>query len=171
MKFFFDFIIRRPFGLFVLGAIFISILASGCSEGVQYTKPVKTDKPSPSARKVPSWLVNLPKQAGRLCAVGQSGPTFYPKDAKKNADEDARSNLAISLSAHIEAIMLIYDTEEDSSVQKAHAVQATTFAADFVLESSEIVSYWIDELGIAPGAQKGYTYSIAWQLRRQLYCI
>ena len=98
-----------PFCCAIIFAVF------SCAAGSEYADKAP-NKPSESAKTAPGWLTALPEIGSKICAVGRSGKTYYSENAVKNAAEDARGHLAISLSAHIESILLIVESENDSSV-------------------------------------------------------
>src|SRR5688572_5266842 len=53
----------------------------------------------------PGWITGrTPTEEGCVFAVGTSGPTFDPEDARRYAQDDARAQLATTLSARVQAL-------------------------------------------------------------------
>lgn len=110
---------------------------------------------------IPGWVTGSIQKGGRLCAVGISEPTFYSDDAKQNAEDNARKELAKTLSIDIKTIMVEIATEKGSNVDEGTITEVSSWATSAVLNGSEIIEYWHDRKGIAPSKKAGITYALA----------
>ena len=110
---------------------------------------------------VPDWVRRVPRERGRLCAVGASEPTYFREDAKTYAAENARNELARSLHLDIKSIMVDINSEKGGGIAEGSVMEASSWASEAVLKESEITSYWYDEIGIASFRKKGITYALS----------
>lgn len=120
--------------------------------------PTHNKKPDET---VPDWVRRVPRERGRLCAVGASEPTYFREDAKNYAAENARNELARSLHVDIKSIMVDISSEKGGDIAEGSVIEASAWASEAVLKESEITSYWYDEEGIASFKKKGITYALA----------
>jgi len=112
----------------------------------------------------PGWVTGAPGIKGMICAVGASGPTFYPEDAREYAAENARKELARTLNVDIKSIMVDMATEKGSSIDEAAVMQVSSWATSVVVENSRIMNYWQDAEGGV--SQKNTTYALCCMPRR-----
>ncbi|MFQ5481074.1 MAG: hypothetical protein ACE5DW_07325, partial [Thermodesulfobacteriota bacterium] len=110
---------------------------------------------------VPPWVLTTPREAGAICAVGMSEPTFYSDDAKGYAAESARKELARTLNMRISNIMVDISTEKGSDVDEATVTRVSSWTADAVLHESTIKEFWLDSGGTASNGIKNITYALA----------
>jgi len=96
----------------------------------------------------PAWVDRQPRHAGRLCAVGYSGPTFYQQDCVKNAAENARSHLAESISVTIRTITLDISDGTRGSFDRDVFVEGSESASEVVLQGAEVQAQWLDVEGV-----------------------
>jgi len=113
------------------------------------------------AETVPDWVKRVPRERGRLCAIGASEPTYFSENAKTYAAENARKELARSLHVDIKSIMVDISSEKGGDIAEGSVMEASSWASEAVLNESEITSYWYDEEGIASFRKKGITYALA----------
>lgn len=92
----------------------------------------------------PAWVDRQPRHAGRLCAVGYSGPTFYQQDCAKNAAENARSHLAESISVTIRTVTLDISDGTRGSFDRDVFVEGSESASEVVLQGVEVQAQWLD---------------------------
>ncbi|MGA7160906.1 MAG: LPP20 family lipoprotein [Bacteroidota bacterium] len=111
--------------------------------------------------EVPAWLQKLPREEGKIFAIGISGPTRYLDDGRRYASDDARKELAKSFSSRVRDIMLQYDHDNASQQSEASSVSVTSSITDFVVANSQIVSMWIDKSGVLPKSEPGTIYALA----------
>lgn len=109
----------------------------------------------------PDWVKRVPRERGRLCAIGASEPTYFREDGKTYAAENARKELARSLHVDIKSIMVDITTERGGDIAEGSIIEASSWASEAVLKESEITSYWYDEEGTASFKKKGITYALA----------
>lgn len=102
----------------------------------------------------PGWVDRMPRQEGKLCAVGYSGPTFYQQDCVKNAAENARAHLAESISVTIRAVTIDISDGTRGYFDKDVFVEGSESASEEVLHGSEIEAQWVDMDG-QRGARNG----------------
>jgi len=133
----------------IISIVILTAFLSGC----QTTGNVK------SSGLVPDWLTGEPKIEGMICAVGMSEPTFYKKDARQYAAENARKALARTLSIEINTLMVDITSEKNSSINEATTMEVSSWTTKAVVRNSEIIEYWHDAKGIV--SRKDVTYALA----------
>ncbi len=104
----------------------------------------------PTARvDVPAWVDRVPAEKGKICALGSAEPTFFREDGKIYAAENARTQLAATLSLRVESVMVDIQSSHpgEDYVDQQYVTQAQTFATDAVVSGAQVVSYWFDETG------------------------
>lgn len=141
----------RLIGMVLLPLTGCFLFLSGCVASHE----VKPDK------AVPGWVLKVPGEKDRLCAVGVSEPTYFREDARKYASENARSELARTIHVNIKSIMVDITTEKGGDIAEGRIIEASSWASDAALKESEITSFWYDEEGIAPVRKKGVSYALA----------
>jgi hypothetical protein len=109
---------------------------------------------------IPAWLQSLPREEGKIFAIGISGPTRYLDDGKRYASDDARKELAKSFNSRVRNIMLQYDHDNESQQSEASSISVTSAVTDFVVANSQIVSMWVDKNGIFPKSEPGTIYAL-----------
>lgn len=123
--------------LLCLILVFLSFLA-GCQSA-----PTKGTGDPP-----PDWVTGKPRMDDMICAVGMSEPTFYKNEAQEYAAENARKQLALTLSVEIRNIMVDISTERGSTVDEATVTEVSSWASTSVIEGSKIMGYWYDGAGV-----------------------
>ncbi|MCC6810354.1 MAG: LPP20 family lipoprotein [Deltaproteobacteria bacterium] len=110
---------------------------------------------------VPPWVDRVPDVKGKICALGSAEPTFFREDGKVYAAENARTQLASTLSLRVESVMIdIQSTNSgENYVDQQYVTQAQSFATDAVVQGAQVISYWYDETGTR-GRQRA-TYALA----------
>jgi len=136
----------------------VLLAATGCCLFLSGCMDINSVKPKEA---VPDWVQKVPREKGRLCAVGASEPTYYREDAKKYAAENARGELARSLHVNIKSIMVDITTEKGGDIAEGRIIEASSWASEAALKESEITSFWYDEEGVAPVRKKGVSYALA----------
>ncbi|MDP6503642.1 MAG: hypothetical protein QF886_08510 [Planctomycetota bacterium] len=115
------------------------VFISGCFWSKKGAPVVKGPKP-------PSWVLN-PEKAGFYSAVGVCGKTLFRKDARDNAAEDARANLALALESEVKVIVVQVTDNRGTRSDQTQVVEASKMSSDIVMEQSEIQGYWVDKHG------------------------
>lgn len=136
-----------------LTSIFIFSLLTACQ-----TAEVKPSGPPPD------WVVRTPKMQGMICAVGTSGPTYYKEDAQLNAAENARVELARTISVSIKNIMVEMTTDKGSYFDDATVSEVSSWATTAAVENSSIMEYWHDAEGQV--SKKDFTYALGCMPRK-----
>ncbi len=122
--------------------------------GCQTVGDIKTES------KPPDWVLKTPDMEGRICSVGMSDPTFFEEDAKINAAEIARKELAKTLSIDINTIMIDFASGKGDSVDTANVMQISSWASSAVVQNAEVLEYWCDTKGLV-SEKKNSTYALS----------
>ena len=108
--------------------------------------------------ELPDWILNVPREPGRLCATGIGGPTWYPQRQQEAALRDARSALALAIESRIETRTL------DSGRGLAHvssSSESTERAREHASQVQALEAKWLDPDGRGPLALEGVLYGLA----------
>jgi hypothetical protein len=132
----------------------ISLIMVGCIVLVS----CQTTKESRVTAPTPAWVSGEQQIKGMICAVGMSGPTYYKDEARGYALDDARAELARTLSVDIETIMVEITSGKGSRIDEATITQMSSWASAVVLENSEAQGYWYDSDGVVTG-RKNITFA------------
>jgi len=118
----------------------------------------------PSVEKVgdppPPWLMNLSQENGKLCAMGVSGPTYYPEDAIVNSKTQALSELGRSLRSHVQSHMLVQEHGGSADYSDVTIKEAVALSSDEILELAEVKSRWVNSGGYPGHGTKGTVYTL-----------
>lgn len=150
----------RPFSSsFVSMALGLLCLVLACSS----SGPEQLKGPGPDTRKAPKWVCTgeAPDIPGALCAVGIAGATYFRSDAVKKAAEEARDELARSVSVKVQTAMFDVETGGGDRKEFRSVMEVSSFVNEIILEGSRIVEVWHDEQGLGFAKQPGYTYALA----------
>lgn len=110
--------------------------------------------------KIPGWLFRAPEVKGKSYAVGISGPTFFQEDAKMNAAENARKELAKSLSSRVQSLYLGLQKSDYKKEQELFLLTVSSWSTDIVILNSQILEIWVDEKAQMPNSQPGTVYAL-----------
>ncbi len=105
----------------------------------------------------PSWILNLPRSPGRICAMGVGGPTWYPAQQREATLRDARAALALAIESRIETHSL------DLGRGLAHvrsSSESTERARDEAASADGLEEAWLDEAGAGPLRLVGVLYGV-----------
>jgi hypothetical protein len=115
-----------------------------------------------SAKVPPSWLSRLPASSGKIYAVGYSGPTFKPDDARKYAGEKAVENLAATLRAHVQAYTLLVENKSGLSLDQFSRTEDPDQAfLELVRQGAKVEETWVDAGSVRPGDPPGAAWALA----------
>ncbi len=145
---------KRIFSHPVVTALLLVVMAAGvagCAGGGGGGTP----------EGVPGWVMRTPSPEGRLCAVGTSEPTYYLDDAKLEAAESARKELARSLGTVVNSIMIDFADEKSEHITEGSVVRVSSWATEEVLSKSEVLEYFFDTEGVVSAGKKGVAYALA----------
>lgn len=129
--------------------VLVVLLVGGCSTSY------------PPDQMPPDWLIRLPSARGALYAVGICGPTYYPVDAISRASDRAREELAKSLGGRIRSMISVEQSQRGTAVSQVSVTEATVWASDVVMSSSQVVATWVDVHGLYQQGKPGTTYALA----------
>jgi hypothetical protein len=115
------------------------VYALACEEGVS--------PPGVTEPDYPGWVLNLPHQPGKTCALAVGGPTWDPRRQTSVALEDGRRALAETLESHLRQVI-----EDDgwTSPRVTSEMQTTERALSKAESVGELDVEWRDDEGIGP---------------------
>lgn len=110
----------------------------------------------------PGWVTRPPETQGKkVYAVGMSGPTYYREDSIQYAKDDARAQLAATVSTQVKALMVdVQATGDDTFHDSVDIVSADEQYTDTVVQNAQILGTWIDEDGALSNGRRGTTYAL-----------
>ncbi len=134
----------RPFALV--------LLLAACSGGRAEQRP---------ASPAPKWVKSPPESSkAKIYAVGMSGPTYYREDAIQYAKDDARAQLAATISTHVQQLMVDVQEANGAYHDSADVISADEQYTDTVVQNAQILETWVDEDGAFSDGRKGTTYAL-----------
>ncbi len=128
------------------------LISAGCGGGAT-TELARGDPP-------PAWLMNASQENGKLCAMGVSGPTYYPEDAIVNSKTQALSELGRSLRSQVKSQMLIQEHGGSINYADIEIEDAVALSSDEILELAEVKSRWINPGGYPERGTTGTVYTL-----------
>ena len=117
-----------------------------------------TVPPERPGRNDPDWLLDPPREPGRICATGIAGPTWKIEDQAPRALRDAREALAVALESRIEK--RIFD-DGHGVARIARQVDPSPAALARAGTAESLEREWLDEAGVGPLALPGVLYGLA----------
>ncbi len=108
----------------------------------------------------PGWLSRVPGGQEELCAIGVSGPTYYPEDALVRSKAQAMTELARTLEVKVKAHMLLRE-RGDSRGSEVRIVEEAEFSSDVMLKQAQVKEQWIHPGGDARYGVRGMVYTLA----------
>ncbi|HAL57379.1 MAG TPA: hypothetical protein DCP63_13160 [Bacteroidetes bacterium] len=132
-------------------ALLLAVLMTACTSSQRNTQ----------GGAIPPWVMRLPEAKGKLYAMGISGPTYYLEDGKTNAAENARKELAKSLSTHVQELSLMMQREEEKREGEVSLLTVSSWATDIVVTNSQILEVWVDEKALMPESLPRTIYALA----------
>lgn len=107
----------------------------------------------------PTWINQVPGQSEGLCAIGVSGPTFYPEDARAKSQSQALTELARVLEVRVKADMTVYsqgnNQNYDTSLQEVAGL-----TSDVVLKQAQVKEQWVHPGDDGQYGKKGTVYTL-----------
>ena len=125
----------------------LAMLMAGCHTGALLSES-------------PGWLSQVPGGQEELCAIGVSGPTYYPEDALARSKAQAMTELARTLEVKVKAHMLIRE-RGDSRGSEATIIEEAGLTSDVVLKQAQVKEQWIHPGGDARYGVRGMVYTLA----------
>jgi hypothetical protein len=103
----------------------------------------------------PDWILNLPRDPARLCAIGIGGPTWYPDQQREAALRDAQAALALVIESHIQTRSL----DSGRGLAHVHSTSASTERArERAASVASLEADWLDAKGEGPLGLAGVLY-------------
>jgi hypothetical protein len=91
----------------------------------------------------PPWISHVPFSNQEICAVGISGPTFYPEDARAHSTSLAMAELARAWEVKVNAHLLLR-SEGDSRSSDTQLRETAAFeATDVMLKGATVREQWL----------------------------
>lgn len=115
------------------------VYALACEPGVH---PAGVEEPD-----YPAWVLNLPHEPGRICAMGVGGPTWDPRRQRSVALADGQTALAQALESRLR------QTIEDDGRRPPRVLadtEATERALAEAATADELDAEWRDDAGVGP---------------------
>ncbi len=128
------------------------LVSTGCGGGAAI-ESARDDPP-------PAWLMNISQEKNKLCAMGVSGPTYYPEDAIVNSKTQALSELGRSLRSQVKSQMLIQEHGGSANYADVEIEDAVALSSDEILELAEVKSRWINSGGYPARGTTGTVYTL-----------
>jgi hypothetical protein len=140
-------------------ALVLGLSVIGCGGRSSSAPPPKAHALNDA--NVPVWVDRVPDMKGKICALGSAEPTFFREDGKIYAAENARAQLASTISLRVESVMIdIQSTNSGNNyVDHQYVTQAQSFATDAVVQGAQVISCWYDDAGSR--GRKSATYALA----------
>lgn len=107
----------------------------------------------------PDWISRPPEFPDQLCAVGVSGPTYYPEDALTQSRTAARSELARTVAVTIRAELRMEQREHAGTRMATSVEELATFASTVILKLAQVRQHWVDP-GHRRLERKGTVYTL-----------
>jgi hypothetical protein len=125
------------------------VYAMSCRRGVE---PAGMSKPG-----VPAWVLNVPEDDSRTCALGVGGPTRNPRDQAPAALRDGRRALGAALESRLHQIII--DTGR-TNPRVASQLETTSWALSRVASAENLDREWRDDSGSGPLGLKQVLYGL-----------
>ena len=107
----------------------------------------------------PTWINQVPGRSEGLCAIGVSGPTLYPEDARTNSQSLAFTELARVLEVRVKADMTVY-SQGNSQHYDALLHEVAGLTSDVVLKQAQVKEQWVHPGGDRQYGEKGTVYTL-----------
>jgi hypothetical protein len=117
-------------------------------------------KNKPDIASPPAWVLKTPVVQGKICAVGTCGATSYIEDAKPCAADNARADLAKSISVQVQSVMIEETSNSESRVDSSKVSGVKGWVTDAVVTDAVVEEYWYDKDGKV-SYMPGVTYALA----------
>jgi hypothetical protein len=109
--------------------------------------------------KVPRWLNTMPASTQELCAIGVSGPTYYPEDARARSQASAMAELARTIEVRVKADMVI-NSEGSSGGFDIRLNETAGFGSDVVLKQAQVREQWVQSGKDIRHGEPGTVYTL-----------
>ena len=133
----------------VIGAL---LIVAGCV-GSKVLPPHESIPP-------PAWLNHLPASKEDLCAVGISGPTYYPEDAMANSTAQAFSELSRSVQVRIKSHLAVEQKGDSLGRSEVTVEETSAFMSEVVLKLVHVRDRWVSPSGHPTHGEQGSVYTL-----------
>ena len=93
-------------------------------------------------QKVPRWLSTMPGSTQEICAIGISGPTYYPEHARSRSHASAMAELARAVEVRVKTDLLIR-SEGDARGVDVRLNETSDFGSDVLLKQAQVREQWV----------------------------
>lgn len=109
--------------------------------------------------KVPRWLNTMPASTQELCAIGVSGPTYYPEDARARSQASAMTELARTIEVRVKTDMVLR-SEGDGRGVETRLDEIAGFGSDVVLKQAQVREQWVQRSKDSLVGEPGTVYTL-----------
>jgi len=109
--------------------------------------------------KVPRWLNTMPASTQELCAIGVSGPTYYPEDARARSQASAMTELARTIEVRVKTDMVLR-SEGDGRGVETRLDETAGFGSDVVLKQAQVREQWVQRSKDSLVGEPGTVYTL-----------
>ncbi len=123
-------------------------------------------QPEPGSRDLtgsppPAWLDQPPLSDDQLCAIGISGPSYYPEDAVANSKAMALLELARGLEVKVRSTLRIRQEGDSMGRSGTSLSEVSEFTTERVVKLAQVRAQWVNPGGYPPRGEKGSVYTLA----------
>jgi len=109
--------------------------------------------------KTPAWLSAIPASTQEICAIGISGPTYYPEDARARSQASAMAELARAVEVRVKTD-LVLRSEGDSRSVETRLDETAGFGSDVVLKQAQVREQWVQRNNDHAAGEPGTVYTL-----------
>ena len=110
-------------------------------------------------QKAPVWLNTMPASTQELCAIGVSGPTYYPEDARARSQASAMAELARVVEVRVKTD-LVLKSEGDGRGVETRLDEIAGFGSDVVLKQAQVREQWVQKSKEHQVGEPGTVYTL-----------
>ena len=107
----------------------------------------------------PTWVNHVSELHEELCAVGVSGPTFYPEDARTQSQAMALTELARALEVRVKTDTIMYSSGSRQSFDTT-LQEVAGLTSDVVVKKAQVQEQWVHAGEDQGYGEKGTVYTL-----------
>ncbi|MEX5213247.1 MAG: LPP20 family lipoprotein [Nitrospiraceae bacterium] len=107
----------------------------------------------------PKWVSELPAAERELCAIGISGPTYYPEDARARSQASAMAELARVVEVRVKSD-LVLKSQGDRYGFDTSLNETAGFGSDVMLRNAQVREQWVHAGGDRRYGEQGTVYTL-----------
>ena len=107
----------------------------------------------------PDWLSRVPISQGELCAIGVSGPTYYPEDAVINSKAQAFAELSRSIESKVIADLNV-NTSGSGSGSSQKITDSVQLKSEELIRLAQVRAQWVNPGGQSTRGERGTVYTM-----------